>query len=109
MCCIVVSCFLACRTFYFIFQQAIEANSFYSPVLRINVGKPAQIISEAEHVLEGEVRTGGQNHFYLETQSCIIIPKEGDELEIISSTQYLTDLHVCLITCNFPTRFLIFV
>ena len=45
-------------------------------------------LSEAEHVLEGEVRVGGQEHFYLETQACLVIPKgEQEEMEIISSTQ----------------------
>ena len=48
----------------------------------------AKALSEAEHVLEGEVRVGGQDHFYLETQACLVIPKgEQEEMEIISSTQ----------------------
>ena len=45
----------------------------------------------ADHVLEGEVRMGGQEHFYLETQCCIAVPKgEAQEMEIISSTQNVT-------------------
>ena len=45
-------------------------------------------LSEAEHVLEGECRVGGQDHFYLETQACLVVPKgEENEVEIVSSTQ----------------------
>lgn len=45
----------------------------------------------AEHILEGTSRVGGQDHFYLETQACIVIPKgENEEIEILASTQGLT-------------------
>ena len=45
-------------------------------------------LSEGEHVLEGECRVGGQDHFYLETQACLVVPKgEENEVEIVSSTQ----------------------
>ncbi len=38
--------------------------------------------------LEGDVRVGGQDHFYLETHGCLVVPKgEGDEMEIYASTQ----------------------
>ena len=31
---------------------------------------------------------GGQEHFYMETQGCLAVPKgESDEMEIVSSTQ----------------------
>ena len=34
---------------------------------------------------------GGQDHFYLETHACLVIPKgEDGEMEIISSTQDVT-------------------
>lgn len=35
----------------------------------------------------GEVRTGAQEHFYLETNACVVIPSETNELVIWSSTQ----------------------
>lgn len=38
-------------------------------------------------MLEGEIRVGGQEHFYLETQCTIAVPKEEHEMEIYSSTQ----------------------
>lgn len=40
----------------------------------------------------GEVRMGGQEHFYLETQNCVVIPGEDQEMEVISSTQCVNDV-----------------
>ena len=38
---------------------------------------------------------GGQEHFYLETHNCVVIPHEDDELEVISSTQHVDGAQVC--------------
>ena len=52
-------------------------------------------LSSAEHVLEGEVHVGGQDHFYLETIGCVVVPKAEDgEIEIISSTQGATHVQM---------------
>jgi xanthine dehydrogenase/oxidase len=50
--------------------------------------------SKYERVVKGQVRIGGQEHFYLETQNCLVIPGEVDELEVISSTQSVTDVQI---------------
>ena len=42
---------------------------------------------ECEHVIEGVAKCGGQEHFYLEPQCCVIIPGEYDEMNVISSSQ----------------------
>ena len=53
-------------------------------------------LGEAEHVLEGEARVGGQDHFYLETQACLVVPKgEDGEMEITSSSQGLSFVQRC--------------
>lgn len=53
-------------------------------------GDAQQALSESYHVCEGSMRTGAQEHFYLETNACIAIPKgEDGEMEIIASTQYV--------------------
>lgn len=46
----------------------------------------------ADHILEGEVRMGGQEHFYLETNATIAVPREEDELEVFCSTQHPTEI-----------------
>jgi xanthine dehydrogenase/oxidase len=33
------------------------------------------------------LQVGGQEHFYLETNTCVVIPHENDEFTIVSSTQ----------------------
>lgn len=54
-----------------------------------------KVFKEAPHVLEGQCRIGGQEHFYFETQSLIVVPKkEDDEMEIYSSTQNPTEIQV---------------
>ena len=44
-------------------------------------------MGRAEHVLSGELRMGGQEHFYLETQAARAVPGEGGQILIQSSTQ----------------------
>ncbi|KHJ83862.1 aldehyde oxidase and xanthine dehydrogenase, a/b hammerhead domain protein [Oesophagostomum dentatum] len=45
------------------------------------------IWSKYDRVVEGEIRIGGQEHFYLETQQCIVVPLEDDELIVHVSAQ----------------------
>lgn len=53
-------------------------------------GNVDDVFNTAEHILEGEIRVGGQEHYYMETCSCLCVPKgEKGEMEIISSTQNL--------------------
>lgn len=45
------------------------------------------LASAADHVLEGTLKLGGQEHFYLEPNAAIVLPSENDEYLLISSTQ----------------------
>ena len=47
----------------------------------------AEGLRGADHVLEGEVSLGAQEHFYLETHSTWVRPGEDGEVEILSATQ----------------------
>jgi xanthine dehydrogenase/oxidase len=68
-------------------DQAIEAKSFYHPIHKLEHGAVDAAFKECDHVLEGEMRVGGQDHFYLETHNALAIPGEEDEMTIWSSTQ----------------------
>lgn len=58
------------------------------PKRTLRRGDVEKVLKEAPHVVEGEMRVGGQEHFYLETHACIAIPKgEDGEVELIASTQ----------------------
>jgi len=45
-------------------------------------------LSSSNYQLKGEVRTGAQEHWYLETQSALAIPGEGNEMTVYASSQH---------------------
>jgi xanthine dehydrogenase molybdopterin binding subunit len=51
-------------------------------------GNPAAALRRAPHRLQGELHTGAQEHWYLETQVALSVPGEGEELVVYSSTQH---------------------
>ena len=76
-------------------QQAIAAKSFFAPIRTLKKGDLAKGFEESDHVIEGEVRIGGQEHFYLETQAAIVVPKgEDGEMEVFASIQSPADAQV---------------
>ncbi|KAL1925143.1 uncharacterized protein VTP21DRAFT_26 [Calcarisporiella thermophila] len=78
-------------------EEAIEANSFYPFNRTINRGDIDEGFAQAAHVFEGELHIGGQEHFYLETQASIVIPKgEDNEMEIHASTQNATETQMVI-------------
>ena len=63
------------------------------PLYTLTNGDVESGFKNSDHVIEGEVRIGSQEHFYLETQACIAIPKgEAGEMEVISGTQAPSDI-----------------
>jgi xanthine dehydrogenase/oxidase len=72
----------------FTMEEAIEAKSYFEHSHYIEKGDTEKAFEEADHVFTGVTRMGGQEHFYLETQACVVIPKPEDgEMEVWSSTQ----------------------
>ena len=55
-------------------------------------GEPAPAIAAAPHRIEGDVRIGGQEHFYLEGQAALAVPGEADEMRVFSSTQHPSEV-----------------
>ncbi len=52
-------------------------------------------MDEADHVIEGEIYIGAQEHFYMEPHSVMVVPKgEDGELEIFCSTQHAAFVQV---------------
>uniref|UniRef100_A0A8D0DGS0 Xanthine dehydrogenase n=1 Tax=Sander lucioperca TaxID=283035 RepID=A0A8D0DGS0_SANLU len=69
-------------------QEAIAAQSFYQPIRTIESGDLEAGFKQADHILEGEMHIGGQEHFYLETNVTLAVPKgEDGEMELFVSTQ----------------------
>nr|AOE43257.1 xanthine dehydrogenase [Acytostelium leptosomum] len=67
-------------------EDAIAKNSFLNVYHVINDGDVVKGFGESEHIIEGEMKVGGQEHFYLETNAALAIPVE-DEFTVYSSTQ----------------------
>lgn len=68
-------------------EEAVEKNSLLAPERKIERGDPDRVMKDCSHVIEGELRTGAQEHWYLETQTAVAVPGEGDEMTIYASTQ----------------------
>lgn len=74
-------------------DDAIKFDSYFPGYPKTTEsGDVNKAFEEADHQASGELRVGGQEHFYLETHSCVAIPKDTDELEVFSSTQQPADL-----------------
>ncbi|KAB0794398.1 hypothetical protein PPYR_11237 [Photinus pyralis] len=72
-------------------EDAIEHKSYFTDVTNPCVaekGNVDEIFRTAPHIIHGESRSGKQEHFYLETQCTVAVPKEDGELEVYSSTQF---------------------
>ncbi|XP_034408414.1 aldehyde oxidase 6 isoform X3 [Cyclopterus lumpus] len=75
----------------FTFEEAIEKSSFYEPRRRIERGNVTEAFETVDQVHEGEFRMGGQEHFYMETQSMLVVPVgEETEFNAYVSTQWPT-------------------
>lgn len=74
----------------FTIQEAIAQNSFLSEMHKLEKGDPERAFSECDVVLEGNLQIGGQEHFYMESQSSIVVPLETNEFLVYSSTQAAT-------------------
>ena len=76
----------------FTIEEAIANESYFNHYRYINNGDTKNAFEKADHVFSGVVRMGGQEHFYLETQACVVVPKPEDgEMEVFSSTQNPTE------------------
>ncbi|EKV16851.1 Xanthine dehydrogenase HxA, putative [Penicillium digitatum Pd1] len=76
----------------FTIEEAIEAESYFEQYRYIENGDTEEAFKQADHIFTGTSRMGGQEHFYLETQACVAIPKiEDGEMEIWSGTQNPTE------------------
>ncbi len=76
--------------------QAIAAGSYLWDPHVMRRGDVEAALGRADLVIAGEVSTGGQDHFYLETQASLAIPGEGETLHVESSTQHPTEVQAAI-------------
>ena len=75
------------------------AGSYLHPPDKLEQGDLETGFAESDHVVEGETNLGGQEHFYLETQTTLVIPRrEKQEVDVYSSCQYpdLLQVHISI-------------
>jgi xanthine dehydrogenase large subunit len=69
-------------------NDAIAAGSFIGGQLLIDRGDATAALAQAEYRLHGSLITGGQEHFYFESQTAIAEPGESGWMTVHSSTQH---------------------
>ncbi len=69
-------------------DEALAAESYVLPPVHVTRGDAAAAIARAPHRLRGTVRSGGQDHFYLEGQIAMAVPREHGGMHIYTSTQH---------------------
>ncbi|NP_001268471.1 aldehyde oxidase-like [Melopsittacus undulatus] len=74
-------------------EDAIKHNSYITEEKKIEKGDIEKGFKSADEIIEGELHIGGQEHFYLETNSVLVIPRvEDKEMDVYVSTQHVTDV-----------------
>ncbi|NP_001086061.1 aldehyde oxidase 1 S homeolog precursor [Xenopus laevis] len=69
-------------------EDAIRHKSFFETERKLHHGNIDKGFKTADHILEGEIYIGGQEHFYMETQSIRVVPsKEDKEMHIYAASQ----------------------
>ena len=68
-------------------HEAIAQDNLIAPPRIIECGNVPETLKSAPHVISGELETGAQEHWYLETQSALAIPGEGKEMLVHASSQ----------------------
>jgi xanthine dehydrogenase large subunit len=68
-------------------DQAIEQELFIDRTYKIERGDVDHAMEQAPHTISGRLTMGGADHFYLESQACLVYPGEYNQLVVHSSTQ----------------------
>ncbi|XP_069471537.1 aldehyde oxidase 1-like [Ambystoma mexicanum] len=69
-------------------EDAIKHNSYFPPEKKVHYGNVDEAFKTCDQIHEGELYTGGQEQFYMETNSILVVPKREDkEMDVYVSTQ----------------------
>ena len=69
-------------------ETAMEKGELLGPPRTIESGNVVEGLKTAQHTIKGELKTGAQEHWYLESQAALCIPGEEEEMHVYSSTQH---------------------
>jgi len=69
-------------------DEALAANAFVVTPVHVTRGDAAKALAHAPNRVRGEIRSGGQDHFYLEGQIALAVPQEAGGMHVHTSTQH---------------------
>ncbi len=73
-------------------EEAWEKGQFTYTPPKIVFGDAEATIEKSPRMISGEVRCGGQDHFYLESHIALVVPGEDRDMTVYSSTQHPTEV-----------------
>ncbi len=81
-----------------------EAVDTVAEPLKLERGDVEAALRAAPRRLQGTMRVGGQDHFYLESHIALAFPGEDDEIRVVSSTQHPSEVqHVVAHVLGVPS------
>lgn len=69
-------------------EDALAADETVLPDYQFRKGSPETGLATAGHLMEGSLRIGGQEHFYLEGQVSLAVPGEDGDMFVHTSSQH---------------------
>jgi len=73
-------------------ETALANKSYVLDPVKMQRGDPQAALADAPHRFQGEMRTGGQDHFYLEGQVSMAVPGEDGDMLVMTSSQHPTEV-----------------
>lgn len=71
--------------------EGMARGDTVGPGMEIHKGDVAAALAGADHRVRGQLRIGGQEHFYLEGQVSLAVPGEDGEMLLYTATQHPSD------------------
>ncbi len=85
--------------------DADDAVDIVSEPLTLERGDVEAALRAAPRRLQGTLKVGGQDHFYLESHIALALPGEDDEIRVVSSTQHPSEVqHVVAHVLGVPSN-----
>lgn len=69
-----------------------EKDDFVTKPLTLKIGEPECVLSQAENTLNGNMRIGGQDHFYLEGHIAVAMPEDDGGMKVLTSSQHPSEV-----------------
>ncbi len=74
-------------------EEALAVDSRFEDGPRIyQKGDTDAALAAAPRVIEGRIDMGGQEHFYLESQTALVLPQDNGDMLVHSSSQHPTEI-----------------